>query len=92
MRLHFPSIAIGVAALSVILISMSQANPPASQARVEYGPHPRDMVQVKEGSPLVVPTGRVFVLTALGNLTIGTGVSVKVNGVVEVFTATGGFG
>lgn len=35
-------------------------------SKIEFGPHPRDLVQIREGVSYVVPTGRIFVLTALG--------------------------
>lgn len=66
MRIHFPSVSLGAVAVSLILLSMSQAAPTLTQARVEYGPHPRDMVQVKQGTPYTVPPGKLFVLTGLG--------------------------
>jgi hypothetical protein len=52
--------------------------------RIEYLPHPRDMVQIREGTPFTVPPGRLFVLTALGtaDASAGAGVStwLKMNG------------
>ncbi len=38
----------------------------AGPSKVEYGPHPRDMVQIREGTAFTVPAGKLFVLTALG--------------------------
>lgn len=84
MRLHFPSIAIGVVAVSMILISMSQAPIPVGQPRIEYGPHPRDMVQIKQGSPYVVPAGRLFVLTGIGNADGLGHSSLSVDGVTQL--------
>lgn len=74
MRIHLPSVAIGIAAAVAILITMSQAAPTgmAYPPRIEYGPHPRDMVQIVEGTPFIVPAGQIFVLTAMGT-TFGNG-------------------
>jgi hypothetical protein len=33
---------------------------------VQFGPHPRDYVQIKEGAPYVVPAGKLLTVTALG--------------------------
>jgi hypothetical protein len=47
-------------------------------------PTPGSMVQIREGTPYVVPVGRVFVLTALGLADLGPSiVTVNVNGVQE---------
>lgn len=87
MRLHFQSVVVGVVAVSIILVSMSQAPVGSSNApRIEYGPHPRDMVQIRQGTPYLVPAGQVFVLTGLGGVQptqaqLGT---LRVNGQVEL--------
>lgn len=84
-QLHVPSLAIGLAACGVVFVTMSQGAPQISPPRVSYGPHPRDYVQIKEGTPFVVPTGTVFALTALGTADASTGrISLRVNGSVEV--------
>jgi hypothetical protein len=87
-NLHLPSLAAGVAASALVLLSMSQGAPQISPPRVSYGPHPRDMIQIKEGMPYVVPAGTVFVLTGLGtavlNDNLGIECHLKVNGQREV--------
>lgn len=56
-------LAIGVLAF----VCMSQIMAPTIPThRVECGPHPRDMVQIREGTPYVVPSGRILVVTAIG--------------------------
>jgi len=81
MRIHFPSVTVGVVAAALILITMSQALPgSANPPRIEYGPHPRDMVQITDGTPFTVPAGQIFVLTAMGT-TFGQGnCIVQING------------
>lgn len=34
--------------------------------------HPRDMVTIKEGTPYVVPTAKIFMLTGVGRTTVPT--------------------
>lgn len=51
---------------------------------VNYMPHPRDMVTIKEGTPYTVPTGKIFVLTGLGTTVLNEELSTPV-----VFTADG---
>lgn len=63
--LHPVSLAAGVLLAGVTFIAMSQGTAPASK-RIEYGPQPREFVQIREGMSLVVPAGRVFVPTAIG--------------------------
>jgi hypothetical protein len=55
---------------------MSMAQSPTNMLDhvvVGYGPAPRDMVVIKEGSPYTVPGGRTFVLTGLGDISGCTG-------------------
>jgi len=70
--------------------SSATATPLGSAVRVEYMPHPRDMVQIRGGTPYTVPTGRRLVLTALGNIDGGVGstqvIGVLVNGQREAVT------
>jgi hypothetical protein len=47
------------------LISMSQVAIPRG-TRTEVFAHPRDFVQIRQGSPYVVPAGKILVITALG--------------------------
>jgi hypothetical protein len=48
------------------LMSMTQVLPAGQHVIVGYGPSPRDMVQIKEGTPYTVPNGKLFLLTGLG--------------------------
>jgi len=81
LRLHPASLALGLVLAGIAFLSMSQAIVATSPLRIEYAPHPRDMVQVIQGVTYTVPPGRIFVLTALGT---GEGTSaraaLKVNG------------
>ena len=66
-QLQPTSLLLGLAVGVLALVAMGQKPQNIRElVRVEYGPHPRDMVQIKEGAPFVVPAGRVFILTALG--------------------------
>jgi hypothetical protein len=40
--------------------------PTGSVLRVRYEPHPSQIVELRQGTPLTVPSGRVFVLMSLG--------------------------
>lgn len=84
MRVHLPSVAISLLACVVVIVTMSQAVPGSNSPRIEYGPHPRDMIQIKEGTPYIVPAGRIFVLTALGT-TNSQGARLRVNGQEECY-------
>lgn len=92
-NIHVPSIVIGVLAATVVLMSMGQSSPVLGPPRIEYGPHPRDMVQIKQGTPYTVPAGRIFVLTGLGdNQNLNQLARLQVDGQDELtmFGATGG--
>jgi len=86
--LHVPSLVIGVLVATVVLMSMGQSSPVLGPPRIEYGPHPRDMVQIKEGTSYTVPVGRIFVLTGLGTSFMTTNFAtlaeLRVNGQREV--------
>lgn len=92
MKLHLPSVlvSLGVAGAFALLTSQSQPatlNP--ASIRIEYVPHPRDMVQIREESgPYTVPAGKLFVLTGLG-LSDDVGfTTLHMNGVSEVAMQT----
>lgn len=86
-KLHPSSALFGLAIGVLALVCMSQIMAPTIPThRVECGPHPRDFVQIKEGAPFTVPTGRIFVLTALGGVG-GAIVNLNVNGNQEVRAA-----
>ncbi len=74
LTLHPLSAVTGLALAALVALTTSQASPspaklnPAS-IRIEYVPHPRDMVQIREGTPYTVPAGKLLVITALGDAT-----------------------
>src|SRR5689334_15980501 len=85
LSLHPASLLIGLAFGVLVLLSMSQAPPLNARAlTVQYGPDPRDMVQLHEDTPYVVPTGKLFVLTGLGVKFGGVYSVLQVNGQSEV--------
>lgn len=62
------SLAVGLVLGASVVVAMGFT---ASQTalgilRVQYTPHPRDMVQIEEGTPYTVPTGKILVVTAVG--------------------------
>jgi hypothetical protein len=57
-----------LATAAFVLLSMSQVLPAGQHVIVNYGPSPRDMLQIRQGTPYVVPAGRVFVLTGFGTI------------------------
>jgi len=64
-----PAVVGSALTLAVVgLMSMTQVLPAGQHVIVSYGPEPRDMVQIKEGTPFVVPNGKLFVLTGLGDI------------------------
>jgi len=85
LTLHPASLTLGLVLGGVALLSMSQAIVATSPLRIEYSPHPRDMVQISQGTPYTVPQGRLLVVTALGN-TDGSGnnAGLRVNGQIEL--------
>jgi|SRR6266850_3268732 len=90
--LHPASLVLGLVFGVLVLLSMSQVPPlNARGIIVHYGPDPRDMVQIKQGTPYIVPAGKIFVLTGLGgrDATLGSNYSLLVNGQVEVTTTVG---
>lgn len=93
---HPASLALGVILGVISFVSMGQATTitPSvfgSTVRVEYLPHPSDMVQIRGGTPYTVPPGKIFVLTGLGNYAGSSGtaqtVGLLVNGQREVTVA-----
>ena len=91
--IHPLSLALGLVFGGICLLSMGQATftptPLGSTVRVEYMPHPRDMVTIRGATPYVVPPGKVFVLTGLGTTTpTAYGASLNVNGVQEIQAPT----
>ena len=53
--------------------------------RVEVGPHPRDMVQIREGQPFTVPAGKILVVTAVGRASPQwSSTNLRINGNVDL--------
>lgn len=66
MKLHLPSVLLTVGVLGLVALTSSQSPLLPTGYRIEYLPHPRDYVQITSGTPYTVPSGKLFVLTALG--------------------------
>jgi hypothetical protein len=66
-ELHPVSLAVGSGVAALAFLAMSQAPvTPVAVRGVQYAAHPRDYVQIEEGTPFVVPAGKLFVPTAIG--------------------------
>ena len=108
-KLYPFSLVVGAAVALLAFVTMGQQSvPPGSihampypqcqEFLVEYGPHPRDYVQVKEGEPYTVPAGRLFVLSGLGSTGTQGGGNLVVDGQTEVhatgstWSSGGGYG
>ncbi|MFN0009307.1 MAG: hypothetical protein ACKVXR_15495 [Planctomycetota bacterium] len=88
-KVHPLSLAVGLVLGGICLLSMSQAVVAISPLRIEYAPHPRDMVQIRGGTPYTVPAGRVFVLTAIGGNNLGPyDPRLLINGLSEVIASS----
>ena len=57
---------------------------PAREFRIAGIPDPRQMVVIKEGTPFVVPAGKILAVTGLGGAAQGAVVTVWVDGTREV--------
>lgn len=68
-QIHPVSVLVGVVAClgAVLLTSQIATRPTFPSARFTFGPHPRDFVTIREGLPYTVPSGMVFIPTAIGN-------------------------
>ena len=91
--IHPSSILAGVLLTGLALLSMSQT--PVLNARtinVQYLPNPRDYVQVREGTPFIVPGGQLFVLTGLGEIGTCCCAQLSVDGQIEVTGGVMSFG
>lgn len=73
LTLHPLSALVGAALLGVVLLTASAVQSPSPQRvavvnplSISGLPTPQEAVQIVEGSPLTVPPGKLFVLTALG--------------------------
>lgn len=89
LRFHVASAVLGALGLGIVLLAASAASPGLPPRPIEVAgiPVPKDMVQIKSGTPYVVPTGKVFVLTGLGGTTYASVIiELTVNGQSEVIT------
>jgi len=79
------SLVIGVAFSGLVLLSMSQAPPPNARAfNVQYGPDPRDMVQIRYPVPYTVPPGKLLVVTGVGGTAFNGLDGLRVDGQMEL--------
>ena len=95
LQLHPLSALVGLAVATLALLAMSQATAGSNRINrellVAYGPHARDMVVIREGTPYTVPHGKLLVMTAIGNSGfIQMASTFLVNGVPEGASALGG--
>jgi hypothetical protein len=63
---RFVGIGLGLALGIACLAAMAPSTGTYHGKTVTYGPDPWNMVQIREGTPYVVPAGKLFVPTALG--------------------------
>ena len=90
MRLHPASLLVGVG-LTVAAFVLSSAAP---QTTLNITPgvvhhdiaHPRNFVEVKEGTPFTVPSARLFVVTNVGTNWSFSQAELKVNGALVLRT------
>jgi energy-converting hydrogenase Eha subunit F len=85
--LHPASLVFGLVFGVLVLLSMSQVPPLNARGTfIQYLPHPRDYVQVREGTPYTVPAGKILTITATGTIdfyNFSDWAQVKINGTVE---------
>ena len=92
-QLHPRSLLVGIVLGAIALLTMSQSLAPSTATvRVQYMPHPRDMVQIEEGTPFTVPSGRILVVTGLGSndYTLTGETRLSVNSAIELTQPTNG--
>lgn len=84
--LHPASFAAGLAIAAAFVFLTSQASAPSfPTARVEVGPHPRDVIQIVGPAQYTVPPGKILTITALGaNLPLPQLLTLNINGVPAV--------
>lgn len=74
-KLHPFSLIAGAFVVGMAMLSMSDAPVLLPRgANIEYVARPQDMIQIREGTPFVVPAGKILVPTALGTTTSGDSV------------------
>lgn len=84
LKIHPLSLALGICASAAVVVLTSQATISTfPSGRFTFGPHPRDFITIREGTPFIVPLGSVFIPTAIGNTEGGVSpVEMRVNGAV----------
>jgi hypothetical protein len=87
-RIHPLSLVLGLALGVICLLAMSQVATP-SNYRVEYGPLPREMVQIYQGTPVTVPPAKFLVVSGIGSPSVPVGV-LTIDGHVEYVVAHNG--
>lgn len=99
LQLHPASLLCGIGLACLAMICMGQTpQAPAPTLASRSQPLPmiqaRDFVQIRQGQPYTVPTGKILVITALGNEVDNTAGILQVNGVTRLrtFFANGGTG
>lgn len=94
--LHPQSVLVGLGAAGLAFFTATQATPPPATptpvgiARIEYFARPQDMVQIREGSEYVVPSGKLLVLTAVGSSDTGYPIELRANGELTLGLASAG--
>jgi hypothetical protein len=97
-QLHPLSVLVGLGIATLAFVAMAQSPTPIDPVLHPRSlPQPviaaRDMVQIKEGTPFVVPASKILVITGLGRRTYSlNGVAqLSIDGVVEAEVTTGYF-
>lgn len=81
---HAASFIAGAAVIGLGLLLASPASTTFPAGRFVFGPHPRDLITIREGTPFVVPPGKVFVALSMGNTSPAQGiVKLRINGVAR---------
>ena len=63
-QIHPRSLLVGLVLGAIALLTMSQSLAPSTATvRVQYMPHPREIVRVTEGQAFVVPAGKILICT-----------------------------
>jgi len=94
--IHPLSALAGAGLLGLILVASGAAQSPMPLQQLPTGqvglvrvagiPDPRLMLVIRDGTPLVVPAGKLLVITGLGATGFGTSVSLSIDGTLEVTT------
>ena len=88
-QLHSLSLLVGALVAVCVAVTMAPTPPMPSTQTISNGLVPaHSMVQIKEGTPYVVPASKVLVITGVGSTFIGGnyGCTLSVNGVQEIMT------